>query len=214
MRSAATVRVGVIGRGIGAHVVAPVFEETDGCTVVDVVSPRDDDAVTALCARDDVDLISVHSPPFLHLDHVRRAIEHGHAVLCDKPFGLNALEAEEMHDLAHDAGTLNLVNYEFRYHPVRSKLRALVLDGVVGTVEHVQWSAFASIWRTVSRPVRLDVRRGARRRLGASVRKPQHRLLPLVVRRDRGRLGRRSGPRSRNGSTPKGACTSALPKTA
>jgi predicted dehydrogenase len=152
MGSGTTVRVGVIGRGIGARVVAPVFEETDGCTVVDVVSPRDDDAVTALCARNDVDLVSVHSPPFMHLDHVGRAIERGHAVLCDKPFGLNAREAEEMNDLARDAGTVNLVNYEFRYHPVRNKLRALVLDGVVGTVEHVQWSAFASIWRIPTRP--------------------------------------------------------------
>ena len=35
----ATVRVGVIGLGIGARVVAPVFEETDGCEVVDLVSP-------------------------------------------------------------------------------------------------------------------------------------------------------------------------------
>ena len=181
MGSAATVRVGVIGRGIGARVVAPVFEETDGCAVVDVVSPRDDDAVTALCARDDVDLISVHSPPFLHRDHVRRAIEHGHAVLCDKPFGLNALEAEEMHDLARDAGTLNPVNYEFRYHPVRSKLRALVLDGVVGNVEHVQWSASrASGAPCRGRSVGCSTRRSAA--AGSSVCKPRHRLLPLVVR--------------------------------
>ncbi len=27
-----------------------------------------------------------------------------------------------------------------------------MLDGVVGNVEHVQWSAFASIWRAVPRP--------------------------------------------------------------
>lgn len=152
MSGGATVRVGVIGRGIGARVVAPVFDETEGCTVVDVVSPRDDDAVTALCARDDVDLISVHSPPFLHLDHVRRAIGHGHAVMCDKPFGVNAVEAQEMCDLARDAGILNLVNYEFRFHPVRNKLHALVRDGAVGSVEQIQWSAFASIWRSTARP--------------------------------------------------------------
>ena len=42
-----TVGVGVIGRGFGQTVVAPVFDETEGCTLVDVVSPRDDDAVRA-----------------------------------------------------------------------------------------------------------------------------------------------------------------------
>jgi hypothetical protein len=71
------VRVGVIGTGVGTRAVAPAFEATEGCTVVALVSPRDEDAVAALCARDDVDLISVHSPPFLDRDHVDRAVEHG-----------------------------------------------------------------------------------------------------------------------------------------
>jgi predicted dehydrogenase len=153
MTAERTVRVGVIGRGFGARVVAPVFQETDGCEVVDVVTPRDDAAVTALCARRDVDLISVHSPPFLHHDHVRRAIETGHAVLCDKPFGRNLADAQAMHDLAADAGVLNLVNFEFRRHPARRELRALVRDGVVGAVEHVQWNVFHPWWRfDASRP--------------------------------------------------------------
>ena len=145
------VRIGVIGRGFGARVVAPVFEETDGCKVVDVVSPRDEAAVATLCARPDVDLISVHSPPFLHLAHVRRAIDGGHAVLCDKPFGRNAVEAKEMFDLARAAGVVNLVNYEFRCHPVRARLRALVRGGAAGAVEHVQWSSWLSGWRTPMR---------------------------------------------------------------
>jgi predicted dehydrogenase len=147
----AAVRVGVIGRGFGARVVAPVYRETEGCEVVEVVTPRDGNAVTALCARSDVDLISVHSPPFMHLDHVRRAVEGGHAVLCDKPFGRNLADAQAMFDLATAAGVLNLVNFEFRRHPARRELRALLQDGVVGTVEHLQWNAFHGVWRDPSR---------------------------------------------------------------
>ena len=139
-----TVRIGVIGRGFGARVVAPVFAETEGCAVADVVSPRDDVAVRALCARDDVDVVAVHSPPFLHRDHVRYAVEAGHAVLCDKPFGRNAEDAVAMHDHAVAAGVLHLCNFEFRFHPAREQLRALVLDGAIGAVEHIQWSAFSA----------------------------------------------------------------------
>ena len=139
-----TVRVGVIGRGFGGRVVAPVFAETDGCVVADVVSPRDEAEVRALCARDDVDLVAVHSPPFLHVDHVRWAIDAGHGVLCDKPFGRNTEEAETMHALAVDAGVLHLCNFEFRHHPAREHLRALMLDGSIGTLEHLQWSAFSA----------------------------------------------------------------------
>ena len=42
------VRVGVIGTGFGARVVAPVFEATQGCEVVDVVSARDSAGVAEL----------------------------------------------------------------------------------------------------------------------------------------------------------------------
>jgi predicted dehydrogenase len=92
------VRVGVIGTGFGARVVAPVFAATEGCDVVDVVSARDAKAVAELCRRD-LDLVSVHSPPFLHAEHVRAAIDAGHHVLCDKPFGVRR-RAAEMLDLA------------------------------------------------------------------------------------------------------------------
>jgi predicted dehydrogenase len=151
MTTERAVRVGVIGTGFGARVVAPVYRETEGFDVVDIVTARDDDAVTALCARDDVDLISVHSPPFLHLEHVRRAVGESHAVLCDKPFGRSEAEAQTMFGLVADAGVVNLVNFEFRRHPARRELRRLVREGVVGTVEHLQWNAFHGVWRDPTR---------------------------------------------------------------
>ena len=142
---AATVRVGVIGTGFGAAVVAPAFAAQDACTVVDVVTPRDDAAVARLCARRDLDLVSVHSPPFLHVRDVRQAIDHGHAVLCDKPFGLNAGESATMLDLATEAGVVNLLNFERRFDPTRQRLRELVLDGTVGEPAHFQYSRFIAV---------------------------------------------------------------------
>ena len=79
------VRVGIIGTGFGARVVAGAFDAAD-CDVTDVVTARDASAVRALC-RSDVDLVAVHSPPFLHASHVAMAVDAGRAVLCDKPFG-------------------------------------------------------------------------------------------------------------------------------
>jgi predicted dehydrogenase len=145
--STAQVRVGVIGRGFGARVVAPAFDQTDGCQVTEVVSPRDEAAVAALCTRDDVDLIAVHSPPFLHLDHVRRAIEGGHAVLCDKPFGRSGQEAAAMCALANEAGVVSLLNFELRFDPSNRQLRTLLQDGVIGEPEHVQCTTHIAVSR-------------------------------------------------------------------
>jgi len=139
------VRVGVIGTGFGASTVAPAFAATDACTVVDVVTPRDAAAVAALCSRTDIDLVSVHSPPFLHVDHVGRAIDAGHAVHCDKPFGLDADEAAQMTELAKAAGVVNLLNFERRFDPGRERLRGLILDGAIGEPNHFQYSRFIAV---------------------------------------------------------------------
>jgi predicted dehydrogenase len=147
-----TVQLGVIGTGFGARVVAPVFAATEGCGVVDVVSARDDAGVVALCENPDVDLVCVHSPPFLHAAHVRRAIAEGRAVLCDKPFGLDGAEAETLLAAADAADCLHLVNFEFRYDPTRALIRDLVTDGAIGVPEHVQWTHLSAGSRQPLRP--------------------------------------------------------------
>ena len=137
------VRVGIIGTGFGARVVAPAFTSA-GLDVVEVVTPRDDAAVAALCKRPDVDLVSVHSPPFMHTTHVGWALDAGHAVLCDKPFGRSAAEAEAMVDAAAQAGVVNLLNFEFRHEPARVRVKQMLDDGAIGELEHLQWSALTS----------------------------------------------------------------------
>ena len=90
-------RVLVIGTGFGRQAMAPVYRGLG--FDVEVVSPRDESALhRALNAG--VDLVSVHSPPFLHRQHVTAAVDRGYPVLCDKPFGRNADEARAMRDHA------------------------------------------------------------------------------------------------------------------
>lgn len=147
-----TMRVGVIGTGFGARVVAPVFRVTEGCEVIEVVSSRDSAAVTEMCARTDIDLVSVHSPPFLQVAHVEAAIMGGHAVLCDKPFGRTTAEAAEMCGVANAASVVNLVNFEFRFDPARQRLRELVRSNAIGLVRHISWTHWSSTSRSPVRP--------------------------------------------------------------
>ena len=144
-------RVGVVGTGFGARVVAPAFAES-GWNVVDVVSARDDQAVAELC-RQPVDLVAIHAPPFLHVPYVELALDAGRAVLCDKPFGRSADESARMTAAAAQAGVINLVNFEFRHEPARLRLKELLDDGAVGRVEHLQWTALNAGSRVPLRPM-------------------------------------------------------------
>ncbi|HUI49769.1 MAG TPA: Gfo/Idh/MocA family oxidoreductase [Acidimicrobiia bacterium] len=145
-------RVAVVGRGFGERVVAPVFAATEDCVVVDCVSARDESAIEAATNRPDVDLVSVHSPPFLHAQHVRLALRAGKAVLCDKPFALDADEARALEAEARDAGVIALCNFEFRYAADRSALRDLIAGGELGTVQHVQITRLSAGTRIPLRP--------------------------------------------------------------
>jgi predicted dehydrogenase len=136
-----SLRVAVIGTGFGARVVADCYREAG--MAVEIVSPRDPQAVRAACARD-VDLVSIHSPPFLHADHVALALDHGRNVLCDKPFGVSAAESRAMLAQADAAGVLHFLNFEFRADPARFALKELIDAGAIGPVRHVHWTAFNS----------------------------------------------------------------------
>lgn len=162
------VRVGVIGGGFGANVMAPAFAGTDDVEVVGVVSPRDRAAVAELCRRDDVDLISVHSAPAAHEADVVAALEHGRHVLCDKPFGADLEAARRMAGLGAAADALCLLNFELRYEPWRRLVTSLIDAGTIGAVEAIDWHESRPNWRVRPRGWQSDRAAGGGW-LGASV---------------------------------------------
>jgi predicted dehydrogenase len=132
-------KIGIIGTGFGARVVAPAFASVAGVEVAEIVSPHDAEAVRRLCQRSDIGLISIQSPPFLHREHVSLASAAGKALLCDKPLGATAAQAESCLEAARRAGVRHFLNVEFRCAPTREKLRELMKSGAVGRIEHVHW---------------------------------------------------------------------------
>jgi len=120
-----------------------------------VVSPRDPESIRRACAED-VDLVSIHSPPFMHYEHVMWALDHNRNVNLDKPFGRNAEEARAMRDRARELGVLTFLNCEFRHKPARLKLKELLQAGVLGQVEHMVWTSWGTGFRTGRHPWVFD----------------------------------------------------------
>ena len=101
-----------------------------------------------LVARDDVDLVSVVTPPATHMEITLAALEHGKAVLCEKPMAMNAAEARRMTDRSTEAGVLALIDHELRFLNSRQKMRAMLHNGQIGTVRHCNY-VFRSDYRGV-----------------------------------------------------------------
>jgi predicted dehydrogenase len=93
----------------------------------------------ALIARPDVQLIDVSSPGDTHKDVVLAALAAGKHVICEKPLANNLAEAREMLEAARKAGTVAVVNYNYRRVPAVQLAKKLIDEGAIGDIRH--WRA-------------------------------------------------------------------------
>jgi predicted dehydrogenase len=155
--------VGIVGAGFARSTQIPGFRNCEGARVVAIASRRRERAEQVaqefgiehvagdwkeLVARDDVDLVSVVTPPATHMEITLAALEQGKAVLCEKPMAMNAAEALRMTDRAREAGVLALIDHELRFLSSRQKMRAMLHNGEIGTVRHCNY-VFRSDYRGV-----------------------------------------------------------------
>jgi D-xylose 1-dehydrogenase (NADP+, D-xylono-1,5-lactone-forming) len=80
---------------------------------VPVVSPT----YEALLQESDVDAVYIPLHHSAHKEWALRAAAAGKHVLCEKPLGMNAAEAEEMGAGAERAGVLLMEAFMYRFHP-------------------------------------------------------------------------------------------------
>ncbi len=88
-----------------------------------------------LVHADDVDIVSIVTPPHLHAEIAMAALQAGKHVICEKPTALNVAEAEAMFAAAQAApNQLAIIDHELRFNPARIKLRQLLREGYIGNV--------------------------------------------------------------------------------
>jgi predicted dehydrogenase len=140
-------RAGVVGTGfIGAVHVEALGRL--GVEVVGVVgsSPRRARAKTLapvyesyeeLLADERVDVVHLTTPNHLHHAQVKRALDAGKHVVCEKPLAMTSEQSAELLELAQRSGLVHCTNFNIRFYPQVQQARALVQSGAVGAV----WNA-------------------------------------------------------------------------
>ncbi|KUO23053.1 Gfo/Idh/MocA family protein [Streptomyces dysideae] len=92
----------------------------------------------ALAGDPDIDVVYVATPHSAHRAAAGLCLEAGRNVLCEKSFTLNAREAEKLVALARGRGSFLMEAMWMYCNPLVRRLKALVDDGVIGEVRHVQ----------------------------------------------------------------------------
>ncbi|WGW12825.1 Gfo/Idh/MocA family oxidoreductase [Saxibacter everestensis] len=157
-------------RNVAAYFEVPAFERR-------VLVGRDADGVAAAAAkygwpesatdwrsvldRDDVDIVDICAPGFMHAEIAIAALEAGKHVLVEKPLANTVAEAEAMAraaTAARERGIQSMVGFNYRRVPALMLARELISEGRVGTVRHVR-AAYLQDWladETASMSWRLD----------------------------------------------------------
>lgn len=93
-----------------------------------------------LLARDDLDVVSVCTPTFLHAPIAIAALRGGRHVLCEKPLARSCAEAEQMVRAAREAGRVLDVVFNYRHRGDVEALRRYVEAGTLGRIYHAKAS--------------------------------------------------------------------------
>jgi predicted dehydrogenase len=93
----------------------------------------------------EIDLIDIASPNDTHAEIAIAAAEAGKMIMCEKPLGRNAREAEAMVNAAESAGVRNMVWYNYRRVPAVTLAKQLIDEGRLGRIFHYR-AKFLQDW--------------------------------------------------------------------
>ncbi len=145
-----TIRWGVLGTGRMAEAFARCLKEVEDAELVAVGSRASESAAAfavrhaarnayagyeEVAADPEVDVVYIATPHALHRDNTLMSLRSGKAVLCEKPFAINATEAAAMIEEARDRGLFLMEAMWTRYVPAVVKLRELLAEGAIGEVQ-------------------------------------------------------------------------------
>jgi predicted dehydrogenase len=163
-------RVGVVGAGIARqhidayHALPEQFEvaaicDIDGDKAREVGTAHAIGHVTTdlreLCRMDEVDVLDICTPPYVHHEHVLQGLAAGKHVICEKPLAASLRQVDELTAASHRAGRRLMPIFQYRFGHGIQKLRFLIEQGVTGraylTTAETAWrrraAYYAVPWR-------------------------------------------------------------------
>ena len=95
--------------------------------------------------RDDIDVVDIALPTYLHADTAIASAEAGKHIFCEKPLCNTVAQARAMRDAAKKAGVTHYLNHNYRRCPAVTLARQLIDEGKIGEIYHWR-GAYQQSW--------------------------------------------------------------------
>lgn len=147
-------RFGILSTAkIGRDLVVPAIQDAENCVVTAIASrnlararamadrfsvPYAFGSYEEMLASDAIDAVYIPLPTAQHVEWTIKAADAGKHVLCEKPIALRAGEIATLISARERNRVLISEAFMVTYSPVWRKVRALLSEGAVGRLRHVQ----------------------------------------------------------------------------
>ncbi|MCK5248574.1 MAG: Gfo/Idh/MocA family oxidoreductase [Spirochaetaceae bacterium] len=145
------IKWGIIGAGIIAEKMAAALKIVPDCELAAVASKSPERAAAfadkyravRACSYDEIvsdeniDVIYVATIHNYHYQCARLALENGKHVLVEKPFTVNAAEAEALAALASERNLFLMEAMWVRFLPVQQRLKTILREGRIGDIRQI-----------------------------------------------------------------------------
>lgn len=138
---------------IGLKKVIPALQASAFCEVVAIASRNLDKAEKAaallaipkfygsyeeLLADAEVDAVYIPIPNHLHVPYTIKALNAGKHVLCEKPIGMTAQEAQQLLEITQQKPNLKVMEaFMYRFHPQWLLVKKLLAEGAIGQLKSI-----------------------------------------------------------------------------
>ncbi|MBT9371400.1 Gfo/Idh/MocA family oxidoreductase [Rhizobium sp. CSW-27] len=147
-------RFGILSTArIGQQAVVPAIQDAENAVVTAIASrdeararamadrfsvPHAFGSYEAMLASDLIDAVYIPLPTSQHVEWTIKAADAGKHVLCEKPIALKADEIDQLIAARDRNKVLIAEAFMITYAPVWHKVRALLAEGAIGRLRHVQ----------------------------------------------------------------------------
>ncbi len=96
--------------------------------------PHSYGSYTELFENDNIDAVYISVPNHLHIPLTIEALQHGKAVLCEKPFALEPEDVDRVRAIKEETNGIVAEAFMYRHHPQTKMIGQIITDGNLGKI--------------------------------------------------------------------------------
>jgi len=155
------IKVGLIGYGGIGSVHYDAYKTKENAEIVAVSDVRTDlakeklgddiknvnvySSMEELLANEEVDMVDICTPTYMHADMSVKALESGVHVMCEKPMALNSADTQRMVDAANKTGKIFMIGHVVRFMKPYVYLKSVVDSGELGKPLQLEFKRLSHI---------------------------------------------------------------------